>query len=213
MTYTSSLNSVALILGPVIATYFAFEINRREEGQSTAFMALLLNFIAQSVKLTCLAMIALMLGMNSDTNDSDKSLAFYWGQITLNALLAVALETGALYYCFMQRKLMQFESRKMPKIVAISCGWAIGHLMSSQVLRAVSSQLYEETVRYDLLLSNFSAVLDFVRIIGMALLVEKMSRKGASQEAKTFIVCILVALAFLTEVFTSRVESVETQLN
>ena len=85
--------------------------------------------------------------------------------------------------------------------------------MSSQVLRAVSSQIYEETVRYDLLLSNFSAVLDFVRIIGMALLVEKMSRKGASQEAKTFIVCILVALAFLTEVFTSRVETIETQLN
>ena len=70
---------MALILGPVIATYFAFEINRREEGQSTAFMALMLNFIAQSVKLTCLAKIALMLGMNSDTNDSDKSLAFYWG--------------------------------------------------------------------------------------------------------------------------------------
>ena len=47
----------------------------------------------------------------------------------------------------------------------------------------------------------------------MALLVEKMSRKGASQEAKTFIVCILVALAFLTEVFTSRVETIESQLN
>ena len=68
-------------------------------------------------------------------------------------------------------------------------------------------------MRYDLLLSNFSAVLDFVRIIGTALLVEKFSRKGASQEAKTFILSILVAIAFLTEVFTSRVESLEMQLN
>ena len=131
MTYTSVLNAVALILGPVFATYFSFDINKREEGQSTALMALLLNFIAQSCKLTCLAMVALALGMNSDSNDSDKSLAFYWGQITINALLTVVIETYALHYCFLQRKLMQFEARKMPKIIAIACGWSLGHLLSA----------------------------------------------------------------------------------
>jgi len=58
--------------------------------------------------------------------------------------------------------------------------------------------------------SNFSAVLDFARIVGTVLLIEKLSRKGATQEAKTFIISFLIAVAFLTEVFLARVERNET---
>ena len=139
MTVTSVLNSVGLILGPIFATYFAFEINRREDGQNTSVMALLLNFGANAVKLIILAMIALMLGMDSDNEDAEKSLVFYWGQISLNTLLSVVLETYALRYVFFERNLMKYEPRKMTKIIAVACGWALGHFLSTQILRAVTS--------------------------------------------------------------------------
>lgn len=43
MTFTSVLNSVFLILGPIFVTYFAFDLHLKEDGQKTALMALLLN--------------------------------------------------------------------------------------------------------------------------------------------------------------------------
>jgi hypothetical protein len=43
MTLTSVINSILMILGPVIVTYFGCDINHREDGQSTAITAGLLN--------------------------------------------------------------------------------------------------------------------------------------------------------------------------
>ena len=98
MTYTSALNSVLLILGPVIVTYFAFELNKREDGQRTTLTALLLSFLANAARLTMLAMTALVLGSGGLDEEASKSLVFHWGQITLNTLLTVVLETYALKY-------------------------------------------------------------------------------------------------------------------
>lgn len=64
-----------------------------------------------------------------------------------------------------------------------------------------------------MILTNFSAVLDFVKLVGMVLLIEKLSRKNVSQEAKTLICFILLAVAFLSEVNCSRIESIENGLN
>lgn|ERR1719469_82834 len=139
MTFTSALNSVALILGPLFATYFAFELNKREDGQSTALLALLLNFGVNTLKLTILATIALLLGMTSDDEEAEKSLVFYWGQIALNTLLSVVLETYALRYIFLKRNLMKYEPRKLHKIIAVACGWGLGHFLSTQLVGAITS--------------------------------------------------------------------------
>lgn len=63
-------------------------------------LALLLNFFANTIKLIFLAMIALLLGLENDDEEADKSLAYQWGQITLNTLLSVVLETYAIRYVF-----------------------------------------------------------------------------------------------------------------
>ena len=60
----------------------------------------MLNFGVNTLNLVILAIIALALGMDSDGDEADKSLAFYWGQIALNTLLSVVLETYALRYIF-----------------------------------------------------------------------------------------------------------------
>ena len=60
----------------------------------------MLNFGVNTLNLVILAIIALALGMDSDGDEADKSLVFYWGQIALNTLLSVVLETYALRYIF-----------------------------------------------------------------------------------------------------------------
>lgn len=212
MTYTSAFNSICLILGPMVAAYFAFDINRREDGQRTTLFALVINMLAIALKLTILATIALALGTSND-DESDASLAFQWGQITLNTLLSVGLETFALKYVLTRKHLMKYEARKMPKIMAVACGWAMSHLINTQIPRAVTSQVYEDTVRYDLLITSLSSVIDLLRIVGTTLLVEKLTRKGVSQEAKSFIMFSLVAVAFMTEVCVTRIESNENSLD
>ena len=73
--------------------------------------------------------------------------------------------------------------------------------------------MYEDTIRSDLILTSFSAVLDFVRIIGTTFLIEKLNRKATSSEAKTFILLTLLTVTFLTEVCNSRILKNEASLN
>ncbi len=100
MTYQSAFNSICLLLGPVIATYFAFDINQKENGQRTFVIALMLNSLVYALKLTFLATVALALGLSTyeDTSLEGTSLAFQWGLIALNTLLSVSLETYAVRY-------------------------------------------------------------------------------------------------------------------
>ena len=108
---------------------------------------------------------------------------------------------------------MKHEARKITKIVTIACGWGLAHQASTQILKAVTTQLYEDNIRPDLILSSFSAVLDFVRIVGTTFLIEKLSRKGVSSEAKTFIYLTIAAIAFLTECCNYRIDKDETKLD
>ena len=93
MTFTSVINSVLLILGPIFVTYFAFDLHLREDGQKTALMALLLNLGVQTCKLTCLALLSPFIQSVSSPEGASASLTFQWGQICLNTLLTLALET------------------------------------------------------------------------------------------------------------------------
>ena len=101
----------------------------------------------------------------------------------------------------------------MTKIVTIACGWGLAHQASTQILKAVTTQFLEDNIRPDLILSSFSAVLDFVRIVGMTFLIEKLSRKGVSSEAKTFIYLTIAAIAFLIECCNYRIDKDENNLD
>lgn len=112
----------------------------------------------------------------------------------------MSFETQALIYVLTLRKLMPHETRKSTKIMAVACGWALCDLASTQILRPVATVAYEDIIRPDILLTCLSAVLDFVRIVGTTFLIEKLTRKGACTEAKTFIYTALIFVAFLSEV-------------
>ena len=213
MTLTSALNSVLLILGPVIGTYFAFDLHKKEDGQGTAIRAGLLNIGTETLKLIILALLAPLLFQSGLTMSEETPLVFQWAEIAFNTLLSVLLETYALRYMLAQRHLMKHEPRKSTKIVAVACGWAFCHMLCTQILKAVTRQMYEDTVRADLILSSFSALFDFVRIIGTTFLIEKLNRKGIGSEAKTFIYLTLAAVTFMAEVCNSRIDKNEASLN
>ena len=69
MTITSVFNSVLMILGPTVVTYFAFELNHKEEGQKTFLTAGLLNLGTQAIILIILALVAPAF-INGDENTS-----------------------------------------------------------------------------------------------------------------------------------------------
>lgn len=104
---------------------------------------------------------------------------------------------------------MKHEARKSTKIVTVACGWAFCHLLCTQILKAVTKQLYEDVIRPDLVLMSLTAALDLTRIIGTTFLIEKLNRKGVSTEAKTFIYIALAVLTFLTEVCNVRIQKQE----
>ena len=58
MTIIGVCNSILMILGPSVVTYFAFEINRKEDGLKTFLTAGLLNLGTQALILISLAIIA-----------------------------------------------------------------------------------------------------------------------------------------------------------
>ena len=97
--------------------------------------------LVYAFKLTFLATFALALGLSEQADESleGTSLAFQWGLISLNTLLGVCLETRALTYVLSRKHLMKYEPRKMPKIVAVACGWAMSYLVTNQVLRTFFS--------------------------------------------------------------------------
>ena len=72
MTITSVFNSVLMILGPAVVTYFAFELNHKEDGQKTFITAGLFNFGTQAVILSILALVAPIF----ITGDENASLVF-----------------------------------------------------------------------------------------------------------------------------------------
>ena len=129
MTLTSALNSVLLICGPAIVTYFAFDLNNKEDGQGTAIRAGLLNIGTETLKLIILALLAPLLSRGGLSMAEETSLIFQWGEIALNTLLSVVLGTYALRYVLGMRHLMKHEPRKSTKIVTIACGWALCHLV------------------------------------------------------------------------------------
>ena len=138
MTVTSALNSVLLILGPAIGTYFAFDLNKKEDGQGTAIRAGLLNVGTETLKLIILALLAPLLFQSGLTISDETPLVFQWAEIAFNTLLSVLLETYALRYVLALRHLMKHEPRKSTKIVAVACGWAFCHMLCTQILKAVT---------------------------------------------------------------------------
>ena len=137
MTFTSVINSCLMILGPVIVTYFGCDINHKEGGQSTAITAGLLNLGTQAAKLIILAFVLPILWTGTD--DEVESLIYKWSQITLNTLLSFSLETQALIYVMSLKTLMPHEPRKVTKIMAVACGWAFFDLISTKILKAITS--------------------------------------------------------------------------
>ena len=98
----------------------------------------LLNVGTETLKLVILALLAPLLFHSGLSTSEDTSLVYQWAEITFNTLLSVLLETYALRYVLSQRHLMKHEARKSTKIVAVACGWALCHLMCTQILKAVT---------------------------------------------------------------------------
>lgn len=98
MTVITAINSVLLILGPVVVTYFAFDLHKKEDGQGTAMRAGLLNIGTETLKLIILALLAPILSSSVLSMAEETSLAFQWAEITFNTLLSVLLETYAVRY-------------------------------------------------------------------------------------------------------------------
>ena len=95
MTLTSALNSVLLILGPAIGTYFAFDLNKKEDGQGTAIRAGLLNIGTETLKLIILALLAPLLFQSGLTMAEETPLVFQW-TLTLTCWSQTLLQTTTL---------------------------------------------------------------------------------------------------------------------
>ena len=96
----------------------------------------------------------------------------------MNSLATSLIESYALYRLLSDKKLMPHVPRKSTKIMAIALGWALAEITSLRLVKILTSEFQADEFRMETLLNSFTSLFDFMRIVGVTFLVEKMSRRG-----------------------------------
>ena len=135
MTFTTILNSTLLNLGPVVVTYFAYDMNTKR-GQIATMRAAAVYILCQSIKLVLMALVTPILLLVS----SGDEVYLQQTQILLNSAVTPLIEGFALYKLLSDKKLMPHVPRKSTKIMAIALGWAFSEITSLRLVKILTSE-------------------------------------------------------------------------
>ena len=135
MTFTTILNSTLLNLGPVVVTYFAYDMNTKG-GQTATMRAAAVHILCQSIKLVLMALLTPILLLVSSGDEAYLQQT----QILLNSATTPLIEGFALYKLLSDKKLMPHVPRKSTKIMAIALGWAFSEITSLRLVKILTSE-------------------------------------------------------------------------
>ena len=135
MTFTTILNSTLLNLGPIVVTYFAYDMNTKG-GQIATMRAAAVYILCQSIKLVLMALVTPILLLVS----SGDEVYLQQTQILLNSAATPLIEGFALYKLLSDKKLMPHVPRKSTKIMAIALGWAFSEITSLRLVKILTSE-------------------------------------------------------------------------
>ena len=103
---------------------------------------------------------------------------------------------------------MPHTIRRSDKILAVATGWALTEIFLYKVIRLSATQMSEETVKVEIFIDAFSSLLDFVRIIGMTFLVEKLTRRSWKPYSG-FLYTVIAVITLASEYCSIEVDRLE----
>ena len=132
-------------------------------------------------------------------------------QISANTLLTLLLDVYALQFVLKDKKLMPHTIRRSDKILAVATGWAFTEIFLYKVIKLSATQMGEETIKVEIFIDAFSSLLDFVRIIGMTFLVEKLTRRSWKPYSG-FLYTMIAVITLASEYCSIEVDRLEGAL-
>ena len=195
MTFTTVLNSTLLTLGPIVVVYHALDMTAKG-GWSTACQSAGINVLCQALKLISMALLAPVLFLISGNEDRE----LQWTSILLNSILGAAIDGYAIFRVVGDKKLMTHTPRKSHKIMAVAIGWALAEVTAMRLVKILATEFMEDAFRVEALVSSFTGLFDFIKIIGIAFLVEKVARRGSQySESHAIIYASIFLLTLVSE--------------
>ena len=110
-----------------------------------------------------------------------------------------------MHYVLNDKKLMTHVAKKSDKVIAVALGWALTEITLYKVIRLSATQFAEESVRIEIFIDAFSSLLDFIRIIGVAYLVEKLTRRSWKPYS-VYLYGVLTIVMLLSEYCSTEME-------
>ena len=109
--------------------------------------------------------------------NSNEDRELQWTQILLNSVSGAAIDGYAIYRVVSDKKLMAHAPRKSNKIMAVAVGWAFAEITAMRLVKILATEFVEDDFRVEALISSFTSLFDFIRIIGITFLIEKLTRR------------------------------------
>ena len=115
-------------------------------------------------------------------------------------------------YVISDKKLMPHITKKADKIMAVALGWALTEITLYKVVRLSATQFNEESVRVEIFVDALSSLLDFIRVIGIAFLVEKLTRRSW-KPYNTYLYGVLAVVLLLSEYCSTEMERLQRKIS
>ena len=126
-----------------------------------------------------------------------------WTQILLNAILGAAIDGYAIYSVVSNKKVMAHAPRKSTKIMAVAIGWAFAEVIALRLAKTLASEVTGDDFRVEALVSSFTSLFDFIRIIGTTFLIEKLTRRGSQGSPGHTTICASIFLLTLVSEYSN----------
>ena len=136
MTISTTVNSLLLTFGPLLATYHGFNL-KEHRAYGATILGGLAFLLTQIVKFILLAVLASLFFSHDDYEDEDSgNKSLFIGQDILKCVIDV-VDLFGLYYLLNQKKLVSVSGEPYLKILAVSIGWAAAELLFSNLLNII----------------------------------------------------------------------------
>jgi hypothetical protein len=204
MTVSTTVNSMLLTFGPILATYHGFSL-KTKNSYHACFLGAVAFLLTQVAKFILLALL-FPIFFPGDEFDESAQNASSPEQEVLKCLVNVVDVVG-LYFVLNAKRMTNVMGDIENKILSIGLGWAAAELATTHFIDIIF-QAWSNEAKIEYLLAAISANFDLVEILSLTTLAYLLTKKEVQGNKKTLIY-ILVLLRELFPVISKAVATVD----
>ena len=196
MTVSTTINSLLLTFGSIIATYQGFNL-KEYHAYPGCFFGALAFLLTQIAKIIILAILVPIFIHSDDLVDDSEEKSFIFAQDLLKAVVGMVDLIG-LYILFNSKRLVNILGDIDVKIMAIGLGWAAAELLSHNFLN-IFFQAWSNEMKTEYIVQAISANFDLLEILSLSTLAYLLTKKDESG-TKNLVIYIIALVRYLLPV-------------